>query len=178
MVASDTILTVRYFVIAPDGSRFGPADLATLRAWAAQGRIAPDTILEEEASHQRVAARLVAGLTFPEMPAGMAQTDYLRSPKTEYTKGFDDGSHDVLWSYICSLMTMICCCFFGIGGFVYANRAISKGNRRGYGARAFAFVMCGLWILTTLITIPFIGQLYHFVINLLHQQQAAGGLGE
>ena len=168
---------MRYFVIAPDGSKFGPADIATLRAWATQGRIAPDTVLEEEASRQRVPARMVAGITFPEIPAGMAPAPYVRQPKTEYTKGFDDGSHDVWWSYICSLMTMICCCVFCIGGFVYANRAIAKGNPRGRGARLFAFIMCAVWIVTTLITIPFLGQLYRLVMNFVNQQQSAGGLG-
>lgn len=32
-----------YYVIHPDGSRYGPADLKTLNQWASQGRILPLT---------------------------------------------------------------------------------------------------------------------------------------
>ncbi len=173
-VESDTIFTLLYFVIGPDGSKYGPADIPTLQSWVAQGRITPDTILEEQASRQRVAARLVAGLSFGEIPAGLAPVKALRSPKTEYTKGFDDGSQDVIWSYICSALSIICCGLFVIGGFVYASRAISKGNERGRGARVFAIIMTIIWIVTTIIEIIFIGQLKDYVMGLVNGQSQGG----
>ena len=162
---------LRYFVISPDGSKYGPADINMLRAWVVEGRITPDTILEEEQSHQRVAARLVAGLSFggeaPSMiPPGGQQRGYGRP---EFSKKSDDGNSDVLWSYVCSAMTIICCCLFNIAGFVYANRAISKGNRRGHGARIFAVIMLVLWIITTIITIPFLNQLKDMVMKMVDQ---------
>lgn len=151
---------MRYYVIAPDGSKFGPADLNTLKTWAAQGRIAPNTILEEEQSRQRVEARLVAGLFGAEVPSFTQASAGRGGGRPEFGRRGDDGSSDILISYICSAMTLICCCVFNIGGWVYANRALAKGNPKGNGARVFAIIMLVLWIITTIITIPFMGQLY------------------
>lgn len=44
---------LKYFVVWPDGRKFGPADAATLAQWAKEGRISDDTELEEEVSGQR-----------------------------------------------------------------------------------------------------------------------------
>src|SRR5579862_4205760 len=107
---------------------------------------------------------MVAGLTFQEIP-GYVQPDPRRTPKTEYTKGFDDGSHDVLWSYICSAMTMICCLPFNIGGWVYANRAASKGNPRAKGAKIFAAIMLIIWIISTPIEVAAFRQIYDFFMK-------------
>ena len=38
---------MNYFVVWPDGQKFGPADLATLSQWAKEGRINDETVLEE-----------------------------------------------------------------------------------------------------------------------------------
>jgi hypothetical protein len=37
-----------YYVIAQDGNRYGPADIPTLQQWVREGRIAPNTTLEDE----------------------------------------------------------------------------------------------------------------------------------
>lgn len=52
----------RYTVVMPDGARFGPADLNTLREWATAGRIGPGTTLIFEATGATVLAGSVAGL--------------------------------------------------------------------------------------------------------------------
>jgi hypothetical protein len=54
-----------YFVIAPDGSKYGPADELTLQQWIAENRLLPTTMLEDVATSNRVAASAVPGLTFP-----------------------------------------------------------------------------------------------------------------
>jgi hypothetical protein len=154
---------LRYFVIAPDGSKFGPADIATLRAWIGEGRIAPDTILEEEASRQRVAARFVAGLTFPEMPSFIGATPPYAT-KPEYAKQGDNGSRDLIMSYICSAMSIICCGFFIIGGFTFAASATRKGNPKGRIATAVAVFFLFLWIITTIIEIKFFGDLKNYFV--------------
>ncbi len=41
---------MRYFVRASDGQTYGPVDAATLRQWAAEGRVIADTWLQEEGS--------------------------------------------------------------------------------------------------------------------------------
>ena len=54
-----------FFVIADDGNKYGPADLATLNAWIAEGRLQPNTILEEVQTMERRPASTVPGLNFP-----------------------------------------------------------------------------------------------------------------
>ncbi len=60
-------MTKRYHVIGPDGATYGPAELVTLRAWAAHGRIQPTTVVREEDTGNNLFAEQVEGL-FP--PAG------------------------------------------------------------------------------------------------------------
>jgi|GEM_PF-1791148 len=56
---------MRYYVLDDQGQKYGPADLATLNSWAAEGRIRQNTQVEDEASGLRMAASAVSGLTFP-----------------------------------------------------------------------------------------------------------------
>lgn len=49
----------------PDGQKFGPADTATLNQWVAEGRLAPNSMLEDASSGARVLASQVPGLLFP-----------------------------------------------------------------------------------------------------------------
>jgi len=56
---------MNYFVILPDGSRFGPADLALLNTWAREGRLIPASVLEEEGTGRRLPSHELVGLVFP-----------------------------------------------------------------------------------------------------------------
>lgn len=51
-----------YYVRANNGKRYGPVDLDTLNRWAAEGRIGPSTIIEDE-EHDQVLAFALSGLT-------------------------------------------------------------------------------------------------------------------
>jgi hypothetical protein len=55
---------MRYFVVAEDGSKYGPADVKLLNAWVAEGRLLPVMTLEEEGSHHQVTAASVEALDF------------------------------------------------------------------------------------------------------------------
>lgn len=55
----------QYFVIGPDGSKYGPADSATLTQWAAENRLNPNSMLEEAATGMRIEAQRVSGILFP-----------------------------------------------------------------------------------------------------------------
>lgn len=164
---------LRYFVIAPDGSKYGPADVNTLRQWLAQGRITPDTLLEEESSRQRFQAKLVAGLFAPEGPS--SAVGYSRgTPKFEQGRGSgSDGSIDVFLSYACSAMSILCCGLFIIGGFVYASRAISKGNRGGYAARIVAIFFLVLYCVTSILMVMFFDQVKDFIMQRFNMQDLA-----
>jgi len=55
---------MQYFVIGPDGSRYGPAEFPLLQQWTLEGRVAPDTMLEDASTMQRLHAAAVPNL-FP-----------------------------------------------------------------------------------------------------------------
>lgn len=57
---------MRYFVLAPTGERYGPADVATLNEWAASNRLSPDSKLMEEMSGTVTPASAIPGLVFPQ----------------------------------------------------------------------------------------------------------------
>jgi len=73
---------MRYFVIHPDGSRYGPVDLPTLNQWAAEGRILGSTYLEEEIGGRRILAVSLRGLNLPGQPnlGSMAQSPFPNPP--------------------------------------------------------------------------------------------------
>lgn len=57
MMSSD-----RYYVLWPDGQKFGPADIQTLQRWAVENRIGPATLLEDAASGRHLRAADVSYL--------------------------------------------------------------------------------------------------------------------
>ncbi len=52
-----------YYVLGPGGAKHGPAELHTLNDWIAQGRIVPETLIEDMGG-TKVPARAIRGLTF------------------------------------------------------------------------------------------------------------------
>jgi len=155
---------VKYYVVLPDGQRFGPADISLLNQWAAEGRILPQTMLEEEGSMTRMPASSVPGLALATanpygvpsatQPGGPQQFGgYYRGPQT------DVGQSDVTLAWVLGAISMALCVFancipflglgLGIAAVVFANRAIQKGNPSGQSARIFAWVALGLQILGT-----------------------------
>lgn len=61
-----------FFVVHPDGSRYGPADLTTLQVWVAEGRLIASTPLIDATSGRHLLASEVQGLfvTTPPESAG------------------------------------------------------------------------------------------------------------
>jgi hypothetical protein len=53
---------MEYLVFFPDGQSFGPADIPTLAQWAREGRLLPQTVLENMSTRERVTAGTVAGI--------------------------------------------------------------------------------------------------------------------
>ena len=51
-----------YYVIGPDGSRFGPADVTMLSQWASEGRVHPGTTLQEDGTGRNIPASAIPGL--------------------------------------------------------------------------------------------------------------------
>ncbi len=62
-----------YFVVAEGGSKYGPADIDTLKVWAAENRLTPSTMLEDAATGVQIMASQVPGL-FPSSQTDIQQT--------------------------------------------------------------------------------------------------------
>jgi len=134
---------MQYYVIGPDGNKYGPADVPTLKQWVAENRLQPDSMLEDFNSGQRMPAASVAGLfgdgttatatAGPTMgPAGASP--YSEAPKptgTVYNPGatYDNGQSDLNLSWI-FLVIGFCVCpiIFPILGIWKANEAMKKGH--------------------------------------------------
>jgi hypothetical protein len=142
-------MPVRYFVLADDGQKYGPADVSTLNSWISDNRLLPHQMLEEEASGARIAASAVPGLNFPATvsaptagPAGAATggpgySGYYRGPDGA-AGGGEDSSKDITIAWILFGVGIIGCCLSTYGGFLvpgagvyFANRARQKGHPQG-----------------------------------------------
>jgi len=163
---------VKYFVILPDGQRFGPADIQLLNQWAAEGRVLPTTMLEQEGTQMQIPASSVPGLAlsapgpFSTPPQGMGQAPgagphsyagYYRPPNA---MGGDLGHNDLTLAWVFSSLGL-CVCFLGgccnlfgllgllgsILGLVFSTRAQQKGNPGAQAAKVFSWVVFSLQII-------------------------------
>jgi hypothetical protein len=154
---------MRYFVIGPDGSKYGPADLASLNAWAAESRVLPSTMLEEEGTGRQIAARDVIGMVFPMAPPSTpsqsptppdyGQPTYSQpqqpiygssQPQSPYNRPVQqgsDGSSEVTWAWVLGAIGFLCCpIVFSTIGIVLAVNAKNKGHPSGNAAMIFCIV--------------------------------------
>lgn len=138
---------MQYYVISSDGQRYGPADIATLNQWIAEGRLLPHQLVEDASTGVRIAASSVAGLMFPQQPP-----TYQSYPRDPGGWSGDDGAQDLRqsWTYgAIGLCVGWCCCIFlvfPIMGIVSANKAAEKGNPNAANARIFNIVVLVLTI--------------------------------
>jgi len=117
---------LRYFVHAPDGQQYGPADIPTINLWIAEGRLLPTTLLQPEGSTMRVAASTIDGLAWAENQTFQAYT-----PQSVST-----GRLELRASWVCLAGSLILCCLpvgfhvvAGIAGVLFAVIAYRKGNQ-------------------------------------------------
>lgn len=155
---------MQYFVIGADGQKYGPVDDATLKAWAAENRILPQTILEDASSGKAFPASDYAGL-FPEPqvapPAGppqmspppSGQPNYANYPRNmgssaqtlpmEYEKKFHWGAFllapfwGVMHKRYIGLLCLVCC---GIVGLLIGVYLGSNGYKYAWSSGRFATV--------------------------------------
>jgi hypothetical protein len=172
--------TVRYYVVANDGQKYGPADIDLLNEWIRDGRLTPDQVLEEDATGRQVPATDVPGLRFPEM----SSTSVFREPEPTVHTGYgggphsstpnysnpptmegyyrpgparqgDDGSSEMTTAWIYGAIGLLCCFVFAIFGISSANKAKAKGNPGGQAALIFNWVVLGIWALSLIVGILF-----------------------
>lgn len=130
---------MRYYVLADDGQKYGPADLATLNQWIGEGRLTQQQMLEEETTGRKVAVTSVTGLNWvgPEAAPGGGYQGYYRGP----VMMGDDGAGDLKNAWIFAVLAFLCCpIVFGILGIVYSMRAKTKGNPAWVGPFAVSII--------------------------------------
>ncbi|MCE9558104.1 MAG: DUF4339 domain-containing protein [Armatimonadetes bacterium] len=78
---------MNYFVIMPDGQKYGPANVDTLTQWANEGRLQPTTLVEIEGTGQQMMASSVLGIIWPAPAApGPMGGGYNQVPPSGYTR--------------------------------------------------------------------------------------------
>lgn len=130
---------MNYFVIASDGQKFGPADLATLNQWAQEGRVLTTTMLEDASTGQQIPATQLAGLVFPVQPPSPGPGPAGYQPYAPMAT--DDGSEDIKKVWIFGTIGFFCCpIIFSVMAIIYATNAQKKGHPQGQTALIFAII--------------------------------------
>lgn len=124
---------MRYFVVDANGNRYGPVDIATLNAWAREGRVLPTMLIEEEASGIRSVASSVNGLFFPgaNAPPPVNYAGYSR-PGPGPMGGTAQSDLNAAWTF--GIFGLLCCGLLAIPGYLKAKSAQAQGHPGAQGA--------------------------------------------
>ncbi len=148
---------MRYFLIADDGQKYGPVDLATLNQWAAESRVLPQHQLEVETTAQRVLASTVVGLNFPSQ-TGYAAPNQGYYPRDQMMMG-DGGASELKSAWIYGVLGLFCCpIFLSIMAIVYANKAKAKGNLNTVGPTVLGYIGLVLGVIGIISNLAMIGR--------------------
>ncbi len=72
---------------ALDGQRYGPADVETLRSWAAEGRLDANMVLEEEGTGRKISAGSILGQAMTVPPTVTANPIGAQYPRAGIVAG-------------------------------------------------------------------------------------------
>jgi hypothetical protein len=138
---------MEYFVIAPNGQRFGPATAPILNQWIQEGRIAPDTLLQDASSGAQIVARALPTLNFIPVPRvadpganpydtpSPAQhlTQYPQSASWYRAPGVSSGNIVAAWLCTALAPLFIWFCYLGIAGALFGciigGQLFRQGNK-------------------------------------------------
>jgi hypothetical protein len=146
-----------FYVIHPDGSKYGPAELSLLQKWVEENRIAETTLIEDEFTGISTPASLVPGLNFGVKPPSTGNPPPVQQappPPNPYATGPTYGGpsygvppygeqqrggyrEHVDNHLVKAILATLCCCLaFGVVSIVYAAQVDGYANRGDYaGAR-------------------------------------------
>ncbi len=158
-----------YFVIAPGGQKFGPADLPTLNGWATEGRITAFTELEDSSNGMRLSANNVPGLMLgtalqmptapgePLRPGQPGPASPYSQPPSAYPRNFNDnrsgdGQSEGIWGIVLSIIGVPCCGLLSLIGLFLAYTSKNKGAEIGKTAVVVAWICVALAILASVAT--------------------------
>ncbi|MBC8064497.1 MAG: hypothetical protein H7Y17_06690 [Chlorobia bacterium] len=168
-----------YFVVLPDGQKFGPADVNLLNQWVAEGRVLANTMLEDAQSGQRLPASSLPGLQVATaQPPGPYPAPGTMNPPQQYGGYYrggpaavgDSGQNDLTLAYVFASLGLVMCLggglcggcglvgiVFPILGLVYAKKAEDKGNPGANGARIMSWVALALQIVGLVFSFAIMG---------------------
>ena len=150
---------MQFYVIGPDGAKYGPGDVPTLRAWAADNRLGPQTILEDVSTGQRVTANQVQGIfdvqtaTAGAQPGTMGPVmnpeQHIYQNPPNMAPGYyprqqvgDGGKTLITISWICSAVGLLCCpIVLCLAGIICAIVAASQGSKKWVAPLIFGIFM-------------------------------------
>lgn len=117
-----------YYVIAHDGNRYGPADIETLQQWVREGRIAPNTTLEDEFTGTQIRASLLPELShlFAAVPPPPA--DAVRQPSPMPRSG-GTPSGEATAALVFGILGVICCGLLGIPAIILGKQEMDRVNQ-------------------------------------------------
>ena len=145
---------MRYYVVWPDGQKFGPADVKRLNDWVAEWRVGAATVLEEEATGRTLSATQVPGLNLDPNSQRPSPASRPFPANPLYFAYADDGSREIgtaqtlltigAFTWICLLL-----CFplalgllaLPIVAMVYASKARRKGHPSADGVQRLAIAL-------------------------------------
>lgn len=137
-------------MIGQDGRKYGPADMATLQTWQSQGRIHPDSLLEDETTGQRHSARDLLGIEQPTPPPD-AGSPYPRPFEYAPVKG-DNGQTLFIVGWVCAVVSLCFCpLVFGAAAIVLGILAKQKGHKH-----AVALIVCAALFMVFGIVVGFL----------------------
>ncbi|NSW79580.1 MAG: DUF4190 domain-containing protein [Chthonomonadetes bacterium] len=114
-----------YYVIAHDGNRYGPADIATLQQWVREGRIAPNTTLEDEFTGTQIRASLLPELSHL-FPQGAAPPP-TQAPPVPMAGG--GPSSQATTALVLGILSLLCCGLLSIPAYIVGKQELDRINR-------------------------------------------------
>ncbi len=147
-----------YFVVLPDGQKFGPADLSLLNQWVSEGRVLATTTLEDAQTGQRITANMLPGLQVATTQPNPYPAPGTMNPPQNYSNYYrpgmvtgDNGQQELTMAYVFGAIGLAMCAMgggycsiigiiFPILGLVYAKKAQDKGNPSANTARVISIV--------------------------------------
>ncbi|MHB8637542.1 MAG: hypothetical protein ACYC96_13820 [Fimbriimonadaceae bacterium] len=153
-----------YFVIGPNGQRFGPAPVATLNQWIQEGRVAPQTLLQDAATGAQVVARALPALNFVPQPtlAPPNANPYTMANPAQHPMYFaqanqpwnqtplvSSGQVTAAWVGTLIAPLLMLFCFVGLAGALFG--CVTGGQLVKAGNKAAGGVMIGLNVLWLLL---------------------------
>ncbi|GBC95074.1 hypothetical protein HRbin16_00861 [bacterium HR16] len=158
-----------YYVIAHDGNRYGPADIETLQQWVREGRVAPNTTLEDEFTGTQVRASLLPELSHLFPSTAPPPTDATRQPPP-MPRSAGTPSGEATAALVFGILGLICCPVFSIASLILGKQEMNRIDQgmsavegRGLAQAGYilGIVSLVIWVLVITVWVLAFGTMWH-----------------